>query len=272
MNNFFLLNETLNTETIVEFELGISNINAILLSRNSKNDTFIKHRSIWQHHNGHGIITEFFYSVVNKETQRLIPAVFKTFKDCPIYINNETDFDILFENSCNAFVGMTFSNTAIPAKRQIINKNDFNSYKNDCELEHAYDSINDFWNNREVLFPSLKFCDRVFDQIQHLSVTDNRFKLINEKLRKLNLFTAHWNEGSFDFKSIGMDCSPDTPTRVANTLSLRTFPCPEIGDRVFNYHIKWSFGKEPFRMYFFPEVSNRKVYIGYIGPKDEIGF
>ena len=100
----------------------------------------------------------------------------------------------------------------------------------------------------------------------------NRFKLIDEKLKVLDKFTNLWKQGAFQYKNLGLDNSPDTPKRVKDTLTLRTFTCPNIGNQVFNLHIKWYFGSEPFRLYYYPSNSDYKVYVGYIGAKSEIGF
>jgi hypothetical protein len=123
-----------------------------------------------------------------------------------------------------------------------------------------------------VLFSNLIFCNNVKEQITSFPITDDRFTLIDEKLKVLNNFTGRWMAGAFDLKNLGMDSSPDTPTRINNTLKFRTFHCPGLGDRVFSYHSKWYVGNEPFRLYFFPESSNRKVYVGYIGEKEVVGF
>ncbi len=272
MNNFFLLNETLNTITIVEFENGISNLNSILSVKNDETDLLMMHHSIWEHNNGHGLLIDFYFSIVSKETQRLVPKIFESMNDYQNYISNEIQFDGFFPNDCNGFTGIEFSSTVILPSRQVIDSISFNRFKNQCVTAQAYNSIQDFWNSKSVLFPDLVFCDRVWEQIQHLSMDDDRFKLINGKLKRLNDFTNKWRTGVFDYKNCGLDCSPDTPTRVANTLSLRTFLCPAIGNKVFSLHVKWYFGSEPFRLYFYPEAGVHKVYVGYIGAKDEIGF
>jgi hypothetical protein len=70
-------------------------------------------------------------------------------------------------------------------------------------------------------------------KLNTLSVNDDRFGLINEKLKRLNTFTGTWKAGVFDYKNLGLDNSPDTPTRIASTLGFRTFNCPEIGEQSF---------------------------------------
>jgi hypothetical protein len=271
MNNFFLLHEALNPPALLDFENGVRNLTTIVANKNNHTDTFLRLDDFWNYQTIHG----FCYEMPTKLSKELIGLsikLFNSFNSIPIYIPNETDFDTLYENDCNGFTGIDFLPTAIPVDRQITDLSSFNTFRQACAVEIAYDSIQNVWENRAILFPNLIFCDRIWEQIEHLSVHDDRFKLINEKLKRLNAFTGKWVAGVFDFKNLGLENSPDTPTRVANTLALRTFNCPAIGERVFNLHIKWSYGREFFRLYYFPNENNHKVYVGYIGPKDEIGF
>ena len=271
MNNFFLLHEALNPPALLDFENGVRSLTTVVANKSNDTDRFHRHESFWEYETAHG----FCYEIPNKINKELIGLsikLFNSFNSIPIYIPNETDFDILYDNDCNGFTGIDFTPTAIPADRQISDLVSFNTFRQACALGIAYDSIQNFWDSRAMLFPNLIFCDRVWQQIEHLSVKDDRFKLMDEKLKRLNAFTKNWTAGAFDFKNLGLENSPDTPTRVVNTLALRTFNCPAIGNKVFTLHLKWSFGREFFRLYYFPNENNHKVYIGYIGPKDEIGF
>lgn len=271
MNNFFLFKDALNTTTLGDFENGIKSLNEVVAKRNDRTDVFIRYEDFWMQNCAHGL----FYEIVTKLKNEYIGLsikLFNSFTPIPIDIPNETDFDILYNNDCNGFKGFNFSATTISANRQVTGLMSFNQFKLHCANQTAYNSIQAFWDNKEILFPNLVFCERVWSQIEHLSVNDDRFGLINEKLKRLNSFTGTWMEGVFNYKNLGLNNSPDTPTRIANTVALRTFNCPAIGDRVFSFHIKWSFGSEVFRMYYYPNETNHKVYIGYIGSKDDIGF
>lgn len=271
MNNFYLFKDALNTSNLTEFENGIKSLSEIVAKRDFQTDNLMRYEDFWTQNSAHG----YFYEIPNKlgnENIGLCIKLFNSFRAIPIDISNETEFDTLFSNDCNAFKGFDFSGTTIPPTKQVINLTSFNQFKLNCANQFGYDSIQAFWDNKEILFPHLIFCERVWNQINHLSVDDDRFDLINSKLKRLNSFTGMWHGGAFNYKNLGLDNSPDTPTRISNTLALRTFYCPEIGDRVFSLHIKWSFGREFFRLYYYPNESNNKVYIGYIGPKDDIGF
>lgn len=271
MNNFFLFKDALNTATLGDFENGIKLLNEVVANRNVQTDTLIRCEDFWMQTCVHGLFYEIPHKLSN-EYIGLSMKLFNSFTPIAIDILNEVDFDVLYSDDCNGLKGFDFSGTSIPANRQIVDLTTFNQFKLYCANQNAYNSIQSFWDNKEILFPNLIFCDRVWQQIEHLSVNDDRFGLINEKLKRLNVFTRTWTQGSFEYKNLGLDNSPDTPTRIANTLALRTFNCPQIGNRIFSLHIKWSFGREFFRLYYYPNEINHKVYIGYIGPKDEIGF
>jgi hypothetical protein len=271
MNNFFLFKDALNTATFGEFENGIMSLNEVVANRNARTDSLIRFEDFWMQSCNHGLLYEIPQKLSN-EYIGLSVKLFNSFVPIPIDILNEVDFDVLYNDDCNGLKGFNFSATAIPINRQVIDLTTFNQFKLNCANQNAYNSIQSFWDSKEILFPNLIFCDRVWQQIEHLSVNDDRFGLINEKLKRLNTFTGTWTQGPFDYKNLGLDNSPDTPTRIANTLALRTFNCPKIGNRIFSLHIKWSFGREFFRMYYYPNDENHKVYIGYVGPKDDIGF
>lgn len=271
MNNFFLLHEALNCASISDFENGIQELTIAVASKNKENDNLIRHSEFWNYQTVHGYCYDL-PNMLNKEFIGLTYKLFDSFKPIEAYIPDEATFDSIYLNECNGFKGFDFSNTSINKSKQIIDLYTFNQFKANCNVQNAFNSIQNFWNARTILFPSLVFCDSVWNQIEHLSVHDDRFKLINEKLKRLNQFTKNWNAGVFDFKKLGLENSPDTPKRIADTIMLRTFDCPGIGGQVFSLHIKWSFGKEPFRLYYYPYEVDHKVYIGFIGPKDEIGF
>lgn len=272
MNNFFLLNEAIKDVTIEEFELGIKKLNMIQLASNKDVDNLLIHDEFWQFKTNIGSMYNFTYSLVSSELQILIPKLFGSFKTTQDYFSNEQDFDDKLPNSCNGFLGINFSNLGISETKQITNEDLFKIFKETCNANLQFTTTKEFWDNKENIFTKLVFCDNVLGQISHFSVYDDRFKLIFDKLKILDGFTKNWKSGSFEYKNLGLDNSPDTPTRIRKTESLRTFYCEDIGAKVFSLHIKWYFGREPFRLYYYPDNENKKVHIGYIGPKDDIGF
>jgi hypothetical protein len=242
MNNIFLLSEAINTSSVEALEQGIFNLNAAVNLRKSERDVLMLGEDFWYFQTIHGQIHEFAYSIVKDELRIIVIKLFGSFKSSPIYFANEADFDVIYPNDCNGFMGIDFTGTTVSEKKQITGVDSFSTFVTDCFTKQAYTTTQEFWNKRAEIFPKLVFCERVWDQIKHLSVDDDRMKLINDKLVTLNRFTDTWNQGSFNYKNLGLDNSPDTPKRVKDTLALRTFTCPKIGNKIFNFHIKWSFG------------------------------
>lgn len=267
MSNFFLSNDAINLNNYTDFISGMSEINSVIKSELNATDNFTKHYSVWQL----PIITTKLFTVKGHSEIVIISMIAQLKDSTNLYMSHQA-YDADFPNECNAFLGIDFKPTAIIIARQIINSPACVAFKNQCVTLQAFTSLPNFWKNRLFLFPHLVFCDRVWNQIAHLSITDDRFKLIKDKLKILNDFTGTWKNGPFEFKNLGLENSPDTTKRVKETLQFRTFDCPNIGNQTFSLHAKWYFGSEPFRLYYFPNAGDHKVYIGYIGPKDEIGF
>jgi hypothetical protein len=121
-------------------------------------------------------------------------------------------------------------------------------------------------------FPGLIFCENAKTQLSRISTGDMRFNNLLNKLIRLDLHASRWKIGQFDFKTMGIDCSPDTQQRINQTIQKRTFVCPDGETRIFSLHCKWSIGSDEVRLYFFPEPIKRKLFIGYIGNKSGIGY
>ncbi|ABZ98613.1 Hypothetical protein LEPBI_I2529 [Leptospira biflexa serovar Patoc strain 'Patoc 1 (Paris)'] len=139
-------------------------------------------------------------------------------------------------------------------------------------LKKEIESMEYFIHKISKFFPQLFFCENAKEQLSRISVGDMRFNNLLKKLIRLNAKVSSWLDGWFDFKNLGIECSPDSPERIRKTLDKRSFLCPDGIIRVFSYHLKWSIGKDEVRLYFFPDPENRKIYIGYIGNKSGMGF
>jgi hypothetical protein len=169
MNHFFLLNEALNVPLVSDLEMGILNLNNILLQKQKATDVFLKHESIWTY-NHEQYARDFYNPFISKEIKILMPKVLGSFKDHPDYIQDEINFDSQFPNACNGFMGFHFGSTSISKERQIIDNQSFQDFKSNCVKVKSYRSIEDFWISRLNLFPNLIFCDNVWAQMKHLSV------------------------------------------------------------------------------------------------------
>lgn len=267
MNNFFLLNEAINIKNYSQFLTGMSEISSVVVNDKNAKDNFEKHESIWTL----DIVVNNLFSNSGHSETAIIDFLGKL-KSSSNYYPKLADIDNAYPGNCNAFFGIDFTATTIPSINQIRGLHDCINFKAQCNPQVRINSIQDFWDHKADIFPNLEFCDSVFPQIDVFSLADDRFKLIYSKLEVLNAFTSKWKHGPFNYKGLGLDNSPDTKQRRKNTSDQRTFQCPNIGEVVFNLHIKWYFGKEDFRMYYHPNAADYKCYIGYVGNKAGIGF
>ncbi len=268
MNNLFLLNESLETASILDFEFGISNLNEIIEKHEPLRDNLLKHNSILNYKTKNGYVVE----IVNSSSKsKLFWTIFRALKDHHEYINTEMLFDENFANQCNGFIGFNFTTTTISQNKQINNLTAFQSFINNCTQSYGQETFEEFWSNKSDIFKDLVFCDNVYDCIAHLSPEDNRFLLIKEKLTRLNDFTKNWKEGAFPHYEMGLNVSPDTQSRLKKSADTRIYICPDGDNREFSWHIKFSAGTA-YRIYYYPDATTHKVIVGVIGTKPELGF
>ncbi len=267
MRNFFLLNEAIAIEDYKVFIEGFSELNYIVQQENAKKDNFEKHSSIWEL----DIVINGLFSHQGQKEVAIIGFI-NQLNSSDIYISNANIFDIKYPNGKNGFLGIDFNKTSIDTERQVSDVKTYHAFCEKFDDTLSFCNVEEFWGLREKLFPRLVFCESVKNQITPFSTRDSRFQGIFQRLYALNEYTKKWNSGLFDSKNLGYNNSCDTPTRIKKTLKERTFDCPNIGKKVFDLHIKWSVGGEVFRLYFYPSTSDYKIYIGYIGDKQGIGF
>jgi hypothetical protein len=268
MNNLFLLNESLETTTILEFELGISNLNEIVERREPLRDNLLMHHSLLNHLTKNGYVGE----IVNSSSKgKLFWTIFRSLKKHENYFSNENEIDNEFKNECNGFLGFDFSMTSICKGKQITNLDTFEFFTNSCTQNHGQETIAQFWENKGEYYKGLVFCDNILDYLNKFSVDDDRFLLLKEKLKRLNECAIEWEVKEFPHYSMGIQVSPDTRMRLNKSASTRIYTCPDGKNRLFSWHIKLSV-KTEYRIYYYPDAESRKVIVGVIGTKPELGF
>lgn len=252
MNHFFLLNEAIDLQDLERFKLGMSELVAL---EKEESDTFSKHESVWDL----TIINKLFESYGQEE--QAISKFLEQLDNLDNYISDELAFDKAFSNSDNAFLGIDFSNTTISEKKQIIDENTFNAFK--ITLLNNIDFRN-LWVKRDLIFPQLTLCGDVEQQISRIG-NSNFFNQIVEKLKELNKAVQTWQEGAFSYKAINkhfaLTISPESKLTMDNYGNERKFKLPNGNIEIFELHIKTG----DLRFHFFPNNTDRKVYIGYIG-------
>ena len=138
----------------------------------------------------------------------------------------------------------------------------------------AMRSGKDIWENRDNLFPNLEFCGNAPDQLRTWSHRLSCLEQSREAMRVLDLFAEKWGIGEIHeythetLRGLGLThrVTGESETCVNNRtrLLLRTFHLHTTGEAAFfENHIKITLG---FRIYFYCDIRDRSVHVGYIGP------
>jgi toxin YoeB len=123
MNNYFLLNEAINSENYLSFKEGML---PLLMIEKGEEDKFLRHESIWELR----IIVTMF-ATDNEWTQdnQALAKFIAQMTPSDDYIPTSGIFDRLHPEQLNAFLGTDFSKTAIEAERQITDNESFRASK-----------------------------------------------------------------------------------------------------------------------------------------------
>lgn len=121
------------------------------------------------------------------------------------------------------------------------------------------------WLKRNDYFPHLVFCKDVQDQIEGLSGNEPEFHMIKNRLYELEQVCSEWKTGIIPIDHFPSRVSPESETRLAQFRNVLNKVCPDGKEREFSLHSRYTPG--PGRIHFFPEPSEKRIYIGYIGPK-----
>jgi hypothetical protein len=127
-------------------------------------------------------------------------------------------------------------------------------------------SAEDFWQRREELLPGLDFCDDTLSQLKELFLK-NKLNVVFSKLTELNEAVLKWdNTKPFNHKELCY-ATPESSSRK-NSSELKkhlTIRCPDGTSRFFEYHVRFTPGAG--RLYYYPDQSTGRCYIGYISSK-----
>lgn len=122
----------------------------------------------------------------------------------------------------------------------------------------------DLWEEREVLFPNLVFCESVKAQLYNDPEKFHVEQVIKKLMRIQQYFSSY--DGLYDPKQLGFNARTESETVKSNpTLkSYRLFEKPDGSTDYFYNHIGFT-GKYCGRIHFFPDDTIKKCFIGYIG-------
>ncbi len=126
--------------------------------------------------------------------------------------------------------------------------------------------------SKKDLYPFIDFCGKAPEQLNNWSNSVTLLEQVKESLASLNIFAEKWKNGELNnyshinLKSIGLNHrvsgESETVLQNSNLKKEREFYLPNGNKELFENHIKLARG---FRVYFFPDVQTKIVYIGYIG-------
>lgn len=135
----------------------------------------------------------------------------------------------------------------------------------DSIKDSLYSIINcgsDIIRNAKEMLPFLSFCPKAIDQIKGLRGSEQFFPEVLNHLFILNDSMREWSGGSY---TLSLDFSTESPSTMSNKeyAQKRTFVCNDNIERQFRFHSKIKSANK--RIYFFPQVENKLVHIGYVG-------
>lgn len=155
MNNFFLLNEAIDTDDLAIFKSGLSKLIPIRTA-GKEMDHFYKHDSMWN--------LKMWIEIFADRSQEIIAIIkfVEQLRSYSSYLSNEVVFNTEFPDKANAFLGFDFSVTAIAVERQVIDLISFLKFRNDYLWKVNF---RNFWDRRALLYPNLTLCGSVEEQI-----------------------------------------------------------------------------------------------------------
>lgn len=125
----------------------------------------------------------------------------------------------------------------------------------------------------DTLYPLLILCGKSKQQLSKWSACTTIFNQVKKSLLALSSFSEKWQSGQFPFYSIDNLKKSGMPYRVScesecvhNNPALkkeRMFWLPSGVECFFEDHIKLANG---YRIHFYPHYTEKKIYVGYIGP------
>ena len=145
----------------------------------------------------------------------------------------------------------------------ISNFSDIDSIKEEDQHKLFMDitSAQDFWDNKDILFPNIIFCESVYDQIKHMSKP-----YIDSIINRLIIMNTYFSEShsSYDPDELGMKARSESDTVKTNPklMKQRLFKTPSGEEKYFFDHISFM---HDYRIHFIPNVEENKCCIGYIG-------
>ncbi|MBF0539239.1 MAG: hypothetical protein HQL03_13405 [Nitrospirae bacterium] len=150
---------------------------------------------------------------------------------------------------------------------KISNLFDHSAAKGFCAkvIKDDINSWNGFWNQRNILFPELIFCEAVESQLREVNFQTNSH-LISRHLKCMNDYIKNARSGNINpsnFEEMGIEASKESDITLKHYGNCRTFKCADGVERTFTWHSKLGLN---IRIHFYPPDGETNDFtIGYIG-------
>lgn len=130
--------------------------------------------------------------------------------------------------------------------------------------QRSIGSSRDLWERRDVLFPHLKFCPTVEDQLTRFQPHEPRFRQVINKLFDMEVYFANWIAGGFAPDAFPK-CNPVSPETLRRYRENYLYQTENGQDVLASWHLYLTPGKG--RLYFDPDSSSRLGIVCYVGDK-----
>jgi hypothetical protein len=125
--------------------------------------------------------------------------------------------------------------------------------------QESIDSGEDLWKRKNELFPNLYFCGETQSQLKNWSLGKITLEQVKKSLSILNEFFEGWQNEN---KGLNVSRESDSVRYNPKMRSKREFYLSNGRKEFFEEHVKLN---NSIRIHFYPNASDKKIYIGYIG-------
>ncbi|MCG6551968.1 MAG: hypothetical protein L7F77_06545 [Candidatus Magnetominusculus sp. LBB02] len=120
-----------------------------------------------------------------------------------------------------------------------------------------------FWIRREALFPKLKFCECINDQLNRVNFRTYS-SLVLRHLKCMNDYIEEVHVNERDYKMMGVEASVESKITLFHHGHKREFDCFDGIRRRFSWHSKQQ--GQNIRIHFYPpDGTTGDFHVGYIG-------
>ena len=192
---------------------------------------------------------------------RIWPSIQKRIKVISMNFMSLNSMNQNIPHTCNAFLGPKFH---FPALGLIVNYDQYVQFKTILTAKNVNGTNFD------------KSCNILLKNVIVTKDAKNKVKSLGQDIRSVfvrlveldDYVRNYWTEGTFSIESVKentkLDISDESDTVKKDPMlnHYRHFRIPEIGGKDCFIHIK----KGGWRFHIYPDESNRKIYVPYIGP------